>query len=185
MPARDETSIVRFDLTEDDLAAFHLRLLDRTSRLKRQFWFGLLALPLAWAAVWWIYVRTTEDPEESAQRLWWLLLYIPIHAALYPRRWKSSLERLRERLVKDFQKSPLLGKRRVVITPDEIREHNPMSEVASKWSDVYLVERHDERVFVYLSPKAAIIVPKRAFEKPEAFEEFAADVNRNWRGPSN
>lgn len=184
MASREETSIVRFDLTEDDLAAFHLRLLERTSRLKRQFWFGLLALPLAWAAVWWIYVRTTEDPADAAQRLWWLLLYIPIHAALYPRRWKSSVERLRERLTKDFQKSPLLGKRRVVISAVEIREHNPMSEVASNWSEVFAVEREDERVFVYLSPKAAIIVPKRAFEKPEAFEEFAAEVERYGRGSS-
>lgn len=180
MPAREETRLVRFEIVPEDLAAFQMRLMRASPKLLRQKILGLAGLPLVVIAGWWWYVRTSEDPAATAQKLWWIMLLVPFHVAMFPRRWRGGLERLRERLVKDFQKSPLLGKRKVTVTEGEIREHNPVQEVAAPWDKVLRVERADERAFVYLSEKAAIIVPQRAFETPEAFVAFAEDLQEKW-----
>jgi len=173
MPAQKELDAVRFELREEDLAAFQAGVIERSPQFRRQWWIGLLALPMIIAAGFWLYVRSAEDPAAAAEKLWWLLLLIPIHCALHPRRWRQNVAQLRERIARDMKKNKLLGKRRVLLTAEEIREVNPLQEVSAPWPKVLKVERVEERLYVYLSPIAAIIVPQKAFEKPEEFEAFA------------
>ena len=171
-----EKKSVRFELVLDDLIAFNQYKLAHSPSILRRRRIGLALPPLVWLVAWSLIVSFSEVPEETARKLWWLLLYAPFHFLLHHWRWKRNQGKVLERLLREGGRSPLLGKRRLTLTAKEIREQNPVSEIAAQWPQVLKSERVEAHTFIFLSPVAAIIIPRRAFESEAAYLEFVGAV---------
>ena len=178
MPSPSPTRSHSFTLEAEDLAAFHKHVILKSPVFNRRKWVGTLLPPLVCFGAWWLYVRSQDNPTEAAEKLWWLLLYIPIHFYLYPRRWLQKVAGLDTQLLEDCKKSKLLGRRRVVLSAGGIQEHNPLSEIESPWSKVLNVENNALATFVFLAPNAAIIIPQRSFDTPEAYADFTGELRK-------
>lgn len=179
---REESLIARFEVTLEDLLAFTQYQLEHAPSVRRQRWAALAVPPLVWFGAWGLVIFYSADPAASAEKLWWLLLYAPLHFILFQRRWKRTQKGLLERVMREGGKSPLLGKRRVVLTALGIHEHNPFSEIVSAWTQVQKIERLEAHTLFFLSPTAAIILPKHAFTEERAYQEFVEAALRFHQG---
>jgi len=171
----------RFTLEAEDLAVFKKHVITTAPVFLRRKLAGTVLPPLLWLGAWWLYVRSTDDPAATVGKLWWLLLYMPIHFYLYPRRWLQKVATLDQRLLADSKQSKLLGQRRVVLSEQGIHEHNPFAEIGVPWSKIRNVVRLNEHSLVFLTQQAAIIVPRRSFDQPEGYEAFVKDIEARWK----
>jgi len=170
-----------FTLEAEDLAVFNKHVITTSPVFRRRKIAGTILPPLLWLGAWWLYVRSTDDPAVTAGKLWWLLLYMPIHFYLYPRRWLQKVATLDQRLKEDCKHSKLLGKRRVVLSEQGIHEHNSYAEIGVPWAKVRNVVRLKEHALVFLTAQAAIILPLRTFEQPSDYDEFVISIEERWK----
>jgi hypothetical protein len=48
------------------------------------------------------------------------------------------------------------------------------------WSAMKSVKRRYSRLFVFISRRSALIIPKRAFDTDSSFADFAAAIESRW-----
>ena len=65
-----------------------------------------------------------------------------------------------------------LGRHRLVLGEDGLTESTAVGESRTSWSGVDRVEQSADYIYIYTSPAAAHVVPKRAFPNPEQAEAF-------------
>jgi len=69
-----------------------------------------------------------------------------------------------------------LGKHRIVLSENGLVESTAVGESRTSWAGVERVEQSPDYIYVYTSPVAAHVIPKRAFkdaEEAEAFRQLA------------
>ena len=77
-----------------------------------------------------------------------------------------------------------LGKHRIVLSEDGVAESTAVGESRTSWAGVDRVEQNPDYIFIYTSPAAAHLIPKRAFrnlQEAEAFYQLAGP-ERGGRG---
>jgi len=65
-----------------------------------------------------------------------------------------------------------LGRHEVVLGEDEVIESTAVNETRTAWTGVDRVEQSADHIFIYTSPAAAHVIPKRAFSDPQEAEAF-------------
>jgi len=65
-----------------------------------------------------------------------------------------------------------LGKHRIVLSANGLAESTALGESRTSWAGVDRVEQDPHYIFIYTSPAAAHVVPKRAFKDLRAAEDF-------------
>jgi hypothetical protein len=65
-----------------------------------------------------------------------------------------------------------LGKHRIVLSANGLAESTAVGESRTSWAGVDRVEQDPHYIFIYTSPAAAHVVPKRAFKDLRAAEDF-------------
>ena len=65
-----------------------------------------------------------------------------------------------------------LGRHRLILDQDGLTESTAVGESRTRWAGVDRVEQNREYIYIYTSPAAAHVVPKRAFSTPEQAEAF-------------
>jgi YcxB-like protein len=69
-----------------------------------------------------------------------------------------------------------LGKHRIVLSGDGLVESTAVGESRTSWAGVDRIEQDRDHLFIYVSPAAAHVIPKRAFrdtQEAEAFYQFS------------
>ena len=86
-------------------------------------------------------------------------------------RW--VLRRVIRHLLKDERPNRgQLGRHRVVLGEDGLRESTAVSESRTTWAGVDRVEQSADYIYIYVSPAAAHVIPKRAFRDTAAAAAF-------------
>ncbi len=65
-----------------------------------------------------------------------------------------------------------LGKHRMVVSQDGLIESTAVGESRTSWAGVDRIEQNPEYIFIYTSPAAAHMIPKRAFRDTQEAEAF-------------
>jgi len=90
---------------------------------------------------------------------------------LFPLFFRRILARQVQSMLKEGSKKSF-GKMSVELTKEHVVETGPAEERRVKWSAVEKIAATEGYLFVYVSPIAAIVVPRRAFDTRDEFVSF-------------
>ena len=77
------------------------------------------------------------------------------------------------RLLKDEKPGKgQLGRHRIVVSQEGLIESTAVGESRTSWGGVDRIEQDPHYIFIYTSPAAAHVIPKRAFRDPEEADAF-------------
>ena len=164
---------VEYELTPDDLYAFQWRaafdssLGRRTARKVYLGWFLALLL---------FSIVPAIGPDGfviSRIDFKFLLIAFPIVilAQHFLGRW--LMRRAILRLLRDEKPGRgQLGRHKVGLTDGGVVESTAVGESRTAWAGVDRVEQNPQYIFIYTSPAAAHLIPKRAFRDMQEAEDF-------------
>jgi hypothetical protein len=160
---------VVYQITPDDLIAFQWRAAHRSPvgrRTRRNVYvYMFLAVLLvavlpaigadgfAIARVSFVFLATTFPLLAS---LYWLLERRLVRGAI------------RELVKKEKPEKGQLGTHKFVLTDSGVAETTAVGESHTTWAGVDRIEQDTDYIYVYTSPAAAFVIPKRAFSESEA-----------------
>jgi hypothetical protein len=78
---------------------------------------------------------------------------------------KWSLRRQIRRLYSEEDKQTILGRFSLRIDPDDLVESHATGESRTPWRDILRIEATKKYAFLFVSPKAAFIIPRAAVSK--------------------
>jgi hypothetical protein len=168
---------VEYEITRDDLyafqwrAVFHSPMGRRSRRMVYLLWFVALLLAAIVPAI------GPDGFTLSRVSFGFLITAFPIVALA---QWFVERRLIRGTilgLLKDEKPGKgHLGKHRLVLSEDGVLESTAVGDSRTSWSGVDRVEENREYIFIYTTPTAAHMIPKRAFrsaDEAEAFYRFA------------
>jgi hypothetical protein len=173
LPMADLPAAVEYELTRDDLYAFHWRATfhsPRGRRIRRWIYFGwLLAIAL-------FAILPAIGPDGftiSRVSFTFIILAFPI-AALGQWLYETQLMRRAIRRLVNEEKpgKGQLGQHRLTLTEAGVVESTAVNETRTSWAGVDRVEQNADYIFLYTSPVAVHLIPKRAFQDPQEAEHF-------------
>ena len=164
---------VEYELTSDDLYAFQWRAVF-ASRMGRR---ATRTVYLLWVlAVLLFSIVPAIGPGGfviSRMNFTFIVVALPI---VFFFQWcleRWLMRRAILRLLKDEKPGKgQLGKHRMVVSEDGLKESTAVGESRTSWAGVDRVEQDPHYIFIYTSPAAAHVVPKRAFKDLRAAEDF-------------
>lgn len=155
---------VEYELTPQDLYAFHWRSVFATARGRRArrtvYLLSLLAVLLVSS----LPAIGADGFVISRMNFNFLVVALPI---VFLFQWcldrllvrRAILQMLKEHKPEKGQ----LGKHRIVLNEDGVVESTAVGESRTSWAGVERIEQSPDYIFIYTSPVAAHIIPKRAF----------------------
>ena len=164
---------VEYELTLDDLFAFQWRaafdspLGRRTARKVYVGWFVALLLFAIVPAI------GADGFAISRVSFTFLVIAFPtvILGQHFLQRW--LMRRVILRLLRDEKpERGHLGRHKIVLGESGLVESTAVGESRTSWAGVDRVEQNPDYIFIYTSPAAAHLIPKRAFSDLEAAERF-------------
>jgi hypothetical protein len=168
---------IEYELTRDDLYAFQWRAAFDSPRSKRFtrkvyiYWFLALLLLSVMPAI------GSDGFVISRVNFTFLVLSFTVVALLQWSLGRRLMRRAILQLIKDEKADRgQLGKHKVVVTEAGLVESTAVGESRTSWAGVDRVEQNPEYIFIYTSPAAAHVIPKRAFRdmaEAEAFYQFS------------
>jgi hypothetical protein len=164
---------VEYELTLDDLYAFQWRAVfasplgRRSTRKVYILWFLALLLFAILPAI------GPDGFVISRVNFTFLIIAFPIVIVVqrYLERWlmRRALLRL---LQQEKPGRGLLGRHRVVLTESGVVESTAVGESRTLWVGVDRIEQDPQYIFIYTTPAAAHVIPKRAFRAVQEAEAF-------------
>jgi len=168
---------VEYEITPEDLYAFQWRAAFQSPRARRvrrlAYWAWLLALVL------FALVPAIGADGFTLSRVSIGFMLVPL-LVFFLLQW--ALERwlmrraIRYLLRDERPERGVLGRHRIVLDEDGVRESTAVGESRTRWAGIDRVEQSAEYIYIYTSPAAAHVIPRRAFSDPlgaEAFYRFA------------
>ncbi len=183
----DHKITVEFDATFEDNYAFQWHWYNNspTARKLRIISLLLLEVLLIPACVLAWFVPVPASNQMPAQVTKFLLTMLPlmmviplIHPWAFRQCFRHTLQEYHVRKAK----STLFGKRTITISSEGVVEIGEQSRQSTPWLGIKRIERTTNYVYLYLSTKAAYVVPRRAFPSEEAFDAFVMDCGTFQRG---
>jgi hypothetical protein len=65
-----------------------------------------------------------------------------------------------------------LGRHRLVLSDDGVAESTAVGQSSTSWAGVDRVEQSPDHIFIYISPAAAHVIPRRAFKTADEAHAF-------------
>jgi hypothetical protein len=166
---------VEYELTKDDLYAFHWRSAFESSRARRQAWKPYAFLFILMLLVGLLQSCGPDGFHFSPLNLAVLLVGFLIVAAITWLSTRITMRRFINQILKEEKpEKGQLGKHRVVLSDAGIVESTVVNESSRTWAGIDRVEQNSDYIFIYVAPIQAIIIPKRAFKDVAAAEAFVA-----------
>jgi len=172
---------VDYQLTREDLYAFQWRAayLSADSRRFRRRSYVYLLVPLLVIG---LLPSIGGSSPGIVVSLVFVLTVVPILAALY---WMIHRRLLRRAILGLIEKERAdggqLGSHRIVLGDDAIIASTAVSETRTSWAGVDRVEQDTAYIYIYTSPLAALVIPKRAFTSSKADEFYALALGQKNR----
>lgn len=79
-----------------------------------------------------------------------------------------------------IRQSPLHAAHSYAVTPAGLRISSPKGVFNVRWTSFPEVKRTVDRLFVFMSPRQAYVIPRRAFDSDEQFEAFVSAAEKEW-----
>ena len=164
---------VEYELTKEDLYAFHWRSAFTSPRARLQGW-----KPYAFLFVFLLLICFLQSYGPNGFNFSFLnfaifLIGFPIVASLTWLSTRFTMRRFINKILKEEKpEKGQLGKHRVVLSDAGIVESTAVNESSRTWAGIDRVEQNSDYIFVYVAPIQAIIIPKRAFRDLSATEAF-------------
>ena len=164
---------VEYELTPDDLYAFQWRGVfqsPRGRRARRNVYLGWTLAVVLFAIV---PAIGADGFTMSRVSLGFIAIALP---AVFLFQW--CLERwivrraIRELLKDERPDKGHLGRHRLVLGEDGVHESTAVGESRTTWAGVDRVEQNPDYIFIYTTPAAAHVIPKRAFAEPQQADAF-------------
>jgi hypothetical protein len=164
---------VEYEITREDLYAFQWRAVfesPRGRRARRNVYLGWLLAVLLVAIV-----PAIGADGFTVSRVSFAFIAIGVAVAFL---FQWCLERLVVRrairqLLKDERPDKgQLGRHRLVLNEEGISESTAVGESRTRWAGVDRVEENPDYIFLYTTPAAAHVIPKRAFKDLQEAEAF-------------
>jgi hypothetical protein len=164
---------VEYELTREDLYAFQWRGVfesPRGWRARRSAYLGWILAVLLFAIV---PAIGADGFRISRVSFGFIVIALPV---VFLFQW--CLERwvvrraIRQLLQDERPDRGHLGRHRLVLGEDGLTESTAVGETRTRWTGVDRVEQSPDYIFIYTTPSAAHVVPKRAFSDPEQAEAF-------------
>ena len=164
---------VEYELTRDDLYAFQWRAVFESPRgrhARRLVYLGWLL-----AIVLYAFVPAIGPHGITLSRV--SLTFIATSLIIvYLLQWILDhwlVRRTIRRLLEDERPDRgQLGRHRLMLGEEGLIESTAVGESRTSWAGVDRVEQSREYIYIYTSPAAAHVVPKRAFANPEQADAF-------------
>jgi YcxB-like protein len=166
---------VDYEITLEDLYAFQWRAAFQSARARRArrvpYLLWLLAILL------WSIVPAIGPHGLTLSRVNVTAMLISL-VVVFVLQW--CLERwlvrhaIRQLLEDERPDRGQLGRHRLVLTEEGLTESTAVGETRTRWSGVDRVEQSADYIYIYTSPAAAHVIPKRAFPAAEGAEAFYA-----------
>jgi hypothetical protein len=164
---------VEYEITADDLFAFHWRAAfgsPRAQRARRKtylYWFLALLVMTLLPAI------GSDGFVIARVNFIFLAVAFPLVALLHWLLYRRLTRRgILGELKKVMPNKGLLGRHKVVLNEGELIESTAVGESRMLWAGVDRVEQNGEYIFIYTQPNAAHIIPKRAFNNAQSAESF-------------
>lgn len=164
---------VEYELTSDDLYAFQWRAAFSSSsarRARRKGYACWLLVLLAFSA---LSTIGTDSSLISRANLIFLAITFPaaVFSQWFMQRWLTRRAIL-QLLEKEKPGKGQLGRHKVVLSEGGVVESTEVGEQRTSWAGVDRVEQNPEYIFIYTSPAAAHVIPKRSFRDMQEAEGF-------------
>lgn len=169
----EPTKLVRFEMTKDDFLAFNLYHHRNSPSIQAQQR-GVLVLLVVVG----LLVGLIPLLRPAARALWAVSAVFIGAACLLPFNFNKAARRIVDKMLSEGQNKGLLGLKEVTLSPAEIGTTGALRSASTRWPAVERIVTTDEALYVYVSALEALIVPRRAFETPQEFEDFAATARR-------
>jgi len=164
---------VESELTRDDLYAFQWRavFVSPRGRRTRRMTYLLWALAVLLFAI----VPAIGADGFVISRVSFTFIVVSILIAVLFQwcleRW--LIRRAILQLLKDEKPGKgQLGRHRIVLSQEGLVESTPVGESRTSWAGVDRVEQDAHNIYIYTSPAAAHVIPKRAFRDPQEADAF-------------
>jgi hypothetical protein len=167
---------VEYELTLDDLVAFHEYHCAHSPTIQRQYHRGWWRLPIIVMALWALLGWRSGAFAQFAADEWYWLLLVPVWLITYPWRWHRAQRRAVVNLWNEGENAGSLGRQKLTITPETVMQSNAYREVRTRWEAVEKMERTEHYVFIYFSALHALILPRRAFLTDGEFLRFVGEA---------
>lgn len=164
---------VEYELTRDDLYAFQWRAVFESARGRRAR--RLVYLGWLLAIVLYAFVPAIGPHGITLSRVS-LTFIVTSLLIVYLLQWILDhwlvRRTIRQLLADERPDRGQLGRHRLMLDEDGLTENTAVGESRTRWAGVDRVEQSRDYIYIYTSPAAAHVVPKRAFANPEAADAF-------------
>jgi hypothetical protein len=173
---------VSYELTSEDLYAFQLRAVQRSpiaKRSRRNMYIGFFVAVLIVGIVPAIGSDGFVISRVSFGFIVISFAVVTSLAWLLERRMTHSA--IRQLIKEEKPDKGQLGRHTVKLEETGVAESTEVGEQRTSWRGIDRVEQDDGYIFIYTTPAAALLIPKRAFSSPIDAEKFheLATVLRN------
>lgn len=170
------TTTAEYEITEDDIIAFNLYYSRHSPTVRRQYLRAWLIPALIWLigclGIWYLAYRENGKPLRTFLDLLPLFSAMPLYLLYFPWAYHRRLRKMVGGMVGEGQDRSCSGRRRIVISPEDITESGEFGEHRTVWRAVERLARPYGNLYIYTNAVSAVIVPRRAFEKPSDFDAF-------------
>jgi hypothetical protein len=164
---------VVYEVSPDDLYAFQWRAVFESPlgrRTRRTVYLGWTLAVLLFSAV------PAIGPDGlvlSRMNFTFIVIALPI---VFVAQWYLERRLMRRAILRLLNEEKpergQLGKHRILVNEDGVIESTAVGESRTSWAGVDRIEQSPDYIFIYTSPSAAHLIPKRAFRDPRETGAF-------------
>jgi hypothetical protein len=160
---------VEYQITPDDLYAFHWRAFYKSPVLKRSRWKPVLIL-FAGFLVFAVLPAIGGGGFDWRVVSWpYLVIVFPITVLLYRAIERSMVKRAIRALVsRERPDRGQLGRHTIRLVDEGFEESTAVGQSRTFWAGIDRIEQDDAYIYVYTAVAAAHVIPKRAFKGHDA-----------------
>jgi YcxB-like protein len=177
---------VEYQLTPDDLFAFQWRAAyasPKNRRLRRRPYVYLF---LAFLLVALLPTIGSDGFVIARINLLFLITVFPLVAVLYWILWRQMMRRAIRVMVREEKPDKgQLGTHTILLGADGLVETTAVGESRTSWAGIDRIEQNDDYIFIYTSPVAAHLIPKRVFVGSQAQEFYEQAIRRKHDADAN
>jgi hypothetical protein len=165
---------VEYELTRDDIYAFQWRANYTSPSARRARLKAYVYVFLALLALWLLPAIISGDGFDIS--IMSLMLFAVPFLIMVFFGWIFLKWQMRRAILKLVQEEKpdqgQLGSHKISLTETQLVETTHVGQSLTKWAGVDRVEQNDDYIFIYTTPHAAYVVPKRSFDSKNQAESF-------------
>jgi len=168
-----ESMEVEYEITVDDLYAFHWRAAYSSASARRSryknYAYSFLALILVSS----LFSFGTNEFVISRANLYFVVVpFLAVVLAYFFLERRMTRRLILQLVKKEKPDRGQLGRHKVVLSEGGVVESTAVGESRTSWAGVDRIEQNPDYIFLYTSPAGAHIIPKRAFRDKQEIEGF-------------